>query len=483
MDKKLEKWVNHIKEMSTNSGDLKIRVLPFQGKKVATVYFESVSSGSNINDFILKALVYAKKPQFFQKVFLNLQNQIPSNNVKILTTYEDVFFHLASGFTCLFLDGYPKAIAIETRKELSRSISESSSESIIRGPKDSFTENHSTNLGLIRKRIKDPNLVITDLFLGKRTKTKVSIIYIKDIADTKKVNRILEKLKQINVDGILDSGHIREFLIRHQNTVFPKVISTERPDLACSSLLNGKIVIMVESTPYVLIIPALFFDFFKNPEDYYQMPINISFTRILRYLAFFITIMAPAIYIAITTFHIEMLPSSLLFSLYTQKFHVPFPTAFEVLLLMITFEILKECDIRTPSAMGTSMSIVGGLVLGDAAVSAGIVSSISVIMVAITSISGLLFSDIDMINGIRFWRLFFILASTFLGMIGFILALIIFISKLSSVKVMGIDYLTPLTPFNFVGFKDSFFRLPKNKDKYRPSYLTDKNQKKLGDSK
>lgn len=478
--KKIENIIENIKIQNDYSSDIKVRSFSYQNKKIFCLYLESVSSGSDINDFILKSIGENIRKNYLSFHLMNkLQNTISNCNM-IEIKESEIFTYMNYGFTIIIASNSPKILALETRKDLSRGITESSSEGIIRGPKDSFTENPSTNQGLIRKRIRDENLIIKENMVGKRTKTKVSIFYIKDIADIQKVNKIMNKIKNIDVDGILDSGNIREFLFEHEHSVFPKVISTERPDLVCSSLLNGKIVIMVENSPYALIIPGLFVDFFKNPEDYYQSPKNVSFTRILRFLSFFITVMTPALYISITTFNIEVLPSTLLYSLYEQKINVPFPTSFEILLLLIIFEILRECDIRIPSAMGTSMSIVGGLVLGDAAVAAGIVAPISIIIVAVTSISGLLFSDIDMINAVRWWRIIFILFSTFLGMIGFFAAITLLVFELSSLNVLDIDYLTPISPFNKIGFKDTFLRPAKNKDMKRPSYLSDKNQTKLG---
>jgi Bacillus/Clostridium GerA spore germination protein. len=486
MEKNIEQLINKIKEDNHNSSDIKNRILNIKNHKIGYIFLESVSSGDVITSTIIRSITFdlkQNKTPLFSNIFNNLKNTIPNSNMSIITKYEDIFFYLSSGFTLILIEGFDKVIAFETRNELSRGITESSSEAIIRGPKDSFTESHSTNLGLIRKRIKDKNLVIDEQTIGKRTGTKVSTIYIYDIADNKKVNKIIDKLKTIDVDGILDSGNIREFLFTKQKTVFPKVISTERPDLVCNALLNGKIIILVENTPYALIVPALFVDFFHSPEDYYQKPANVTFTRILRFCAFFLTLFIPALYISIMTFNIDILPEQLLISLYYQRLSVPFPTSLEVIILLIIFEILRECDIRTPNAMGASMSIVGGLVLGDAAVSAGVVSPICIIIVAITSISGLLFSDIDMINGIRFWRLLFILFSTFFGIIGFTLCLILFIIKLAHIKTLDIDYLSPISPFNFIGIKNSIIRIPKNIDKERPEYLSKQNKYKLGGKK
>lgn len=486
MKPNIEKTVQKITNDLHNASDLKTRFLDIKGHKIAYLFMESVTSGDAISEFIVRSITFdikQNKQPFFETFFQSLQNNISNNSLKVIQNYQDVFFYLASGFTLILVEGYKKCLALETRRDLSRGITESSSEGIIRGPKDSFTETHTVNQGLIRKRIKDPNLVIEDLFIGKRTQSKVSLLYMYDITDLKKVKQIKQKLQKINVDSILDSGHIREFLVTKQKSVFPKMISTERPDLVCTSILDGKIAILVENSPYALIIPALFIDFFKNPEDYYQKSLNATFTRFLRMIAFALTILVPALYISVTTFQIQVLPEKLLTSLFYQRLHVPFPTAFEIVLLLTFFEILRECDIRIPSAMGTSMSIVGGLVLGDAAVSAGLVSQASVIIVAVTSISGLLFSDIDMINGIRLWRFIFILFSSFFGLIGFTLCFILFTIKLSSLKVMDVPYLSPISPFHFTGLKDSLIRTPKNKDDKRPNYLSPKNRYKLGGRK
>lgn len=486
MNPNIETMITKITETFHQSSDLKIRRLTIKNHKIAYLFMEGVCSGSTISEFVVHSMTFdikQNKKQFFQNLFQNLQNTIPNDSLTILEKEEDIPYYLSSGFTIILVDGYTKAILIETRQDLSRGVSESSSEGIIRGPKDSFTETHATNIALVRKRLKDSNFVVKDTIVGRRTKTKVSTLYIHDIAELDKVNHIIKKLAEIDVDGILDSGNIREFLIAKQNSTFPKVISTERPDLVCHALLNGKIVILVENTPYALIIPALFIDFFHNPEDYYQNPANVNLTRCLRIIAFLMTILVPALYISIMTFNMNILPDQLLISLYHQRLEVPFPTSFEIILLLIIFEILRECDIRIPSAMGTSMSIVGGLVLGDAAVSAGIVSPIAVIIVAVTSISGLLFSDIDMINGIRFWRFLFILFSTFFGIIGFTICFMILIVKLANLKILGTDYLSPISPLNTVGLKDALIRTPKNKDKERPSYLTTKNKIRLGGKK
>lgn len=480
---KLEKIEKYIKDSYHNSSDLVIRNIKIKDKKILYVYLESVSSDDKISNFFMKDISsYVKEKKYsVNNLFDLLKNSIPNSHMIIERNIEEAFYRLGGGFTIIFVEDSDSYICIETRIKLDRGVSESTSETIIRGPKDSFTENNSINLGLVRKRIKDKNLWFDEIIVGRRSKTKVTISYIKDIAEESKVNEIKKSIHKIDIDGILDSGYLKDFLTKKTASSFPRMKSSERPDMACTALLEGKIVIFVESSPFILITPSTLVDYIHTPEDYYQKTANINLTRIIRALSFFLTIITPAFYIAITTFNQEMIPNELLISLAVQREGVPFPTAIEVLIMILTFEILRESDIRLPSTMGAAISIVGALVLGEAAVSAGIVSPIVIIVVAITSISGLLFTDIDFVNGIRWWRFIFLFFATISGLIGLIIAGILFITKLASMVTNGTPYLAPFSPFNLVGLKDSIIRFPINKLKKRPIYITDKDQTKLGD--
>lgn len=481
INQNLNSNLNYIKKTIGNSEDLKIRNLKLNNIMIACVYLDSLCSGDRINQFILKSInLEIKSKSIVDHVVDTLNNSITGNNVKILNTYEELTYHLLSGFSCILIDEAELFICVETRTVLDRSIGEPTSESVIRGSKDGFTENYMTNVGLIRKRLRDENLWFDTVILGKRTKTKVSIAYIKDIADYKKIDRIKEKLNYINIDGILDSGYIKE-LIDDQNSIFPKILSTERPDLVSMSLLEGKIAILVENSPFVLILPAVLSSFLHNPEDYYQKPSNASFTRVIRFIAFFLTILTPAIYIAAMTFDTFLIPEELLLTLTSQRQGVPYPTAFEVIVLGIIFEIIRECDIRIPSSMGTSISIVGGLVLGDAAVSANIVSPVVVLVVAITSISNLLFTDIDFINAIRAWRFIFIFFAMIAGLTGIVVAGILFITKLASLQCLGTPYLAPLSPFIISEQSDNIIVRRRDKIKKRASFLTKRNINRMAD--
>lgn len=466
-----EERINNIKKALGNSSDIVIRQI---SNELSYIYLESVSSDDKISNFLLKSIV---KCNNLESLLKELQNNIYNSHIELLDDINDSYYYLASGYTCLFIRNQSKFIAIETKASLDRSITESTSEPLIRGPKDSFTENNASNLGLIRKRIKDSKLRIDELKIGRRTNSKVSIIYIEDIALKDHVDTIKKELNKIDIDGILDTGYIRDFLETKEKSLFPKMISTERPDLSCQSILNGKIVIMVENSPFVLILPAILTDFFKNPEDYYLKYTSSTFSRIMKSIAFIITILTPALYIALMTFNQEMIPDQLLISLATQRSQVPFPTFMEVVIFVIIFEILREADIKAPSASGASMSIVGALILGDAAVAASIVSPFVIIVVAITSICELVFTDMDFINAIRHWRLLFIFSTVFTGMVGIVVAGLILIIKLVSLEPLNTPYLIPFSPFNLSGMKDNILLFPTNKRFRRPNFLT-KNTKR-----
>lgn len=482
INKNILELIEQIKFDNNNSCDINSRVMKIKNKRVGYVFLESVSSDDKISDFLVRSLNKdIVKSCLFDNIFLELQNSLFNSKIKIVENYDDIFYYLSSGFTCVIVDGYNKVIMVETKASLDRGVEEAKSESVIRGPKDGFTENYMINIGLIRKRIKDNNLLFDELKIGRRTKTKVSITYLKDVVSNDKISNIKKCLSSLDIDGLLDSGPLRDELSKHNKSIFPSIISTERPDLCSQSILNGKVVIIVENSPFALIIPGLLVDVFHVSEDNYQTPINVTVTRILKFIGFITTILTPAIYIALTTCNFQVIPANLLISIAIQKQGVPFPTPVEVTILLITFEILRESDIRMPNVMGSAVSIVGALVLGDAAVAAGIVSPIVVIVVAATSVSGLLFSDIDVVNAIRIWRFIFILAGSFLGLIGVVIMLIVFIAKLASIENLGTPYLATFSPFNLEAQKDGILKFSKTSLKKRPFFLHTKNQIRVGD--
>jgi len=471
-DKNVLEIIEDIKRKYGKSADINTRIIKKENKNIGIIFLESSSNASTISDFIVKSVI--KENSVFKTVFNTLENKLYNSQLFVTYNYEDFPYYLSSGFTIIIIDGESKAIVMETRASLDRGVTEATSEPVVRGSKDSFTESHSKNLGLIRKRIKDENLWFDELKLGRRTKTRTTIAYINDVVDKNKVDKIKNDLKKIDIDGILDTGNIRDYLTK-QKSIIPQIKSTERPDLVCQELLNGKIVILAENCPFAIILPTVFLDYIKSPEDQNQKSVNTSFTRILRFLALIITILTPAIYIAIVTYDQNTIPDKLLISLAIQREGVPFPTFFEIIIFTAIFEILRESDIRSPANATTAMSIVGALVLGQAAVDASIVSPITIIIVAITSICSLIFQDSDFINSIRFWRFLFIISSSMLGVIGIISMSLIWLTKMASLENLDTSFLSPISPLDIEANKDMIIRASTKNITQRPKYISDKN--------
>ena len=379
-------------------------------------------------------------------------------------------YDLNNGFVILLIeDDY--SLALEVKKNLTRSIEKPMTETTIRGAMDSFTENIETNIGLIKRRLKTNKLWNEDMELGKYTKNKISILTIKGLTDSKIKDNIINKLNSLEIDGVTDTGTLKHLIENETKTIFPISITTERPDKVVSSLLRGKTVIIIDNCPFVLIMPVDINDFFLSQDDKDSNYINNSLTRILRYLAFSITVLTPGIYIALTTFNQEMIPLELLTSFASQRSTVPFPAFFEALLMFISFEILRESDYRIPNVSNSALSIVGALILGEAAVNAGIVSPIMIIIVAITAISALVIVEPELSNAIKWYRILFMLGGTTIGIFGIFIVFIIFTTNLCSVNSYGKSFTMPFTPINS-DIKNSIIKFPLLKRNKRNKYLT-----------
>ena len=382
----------------------------------------------------------------------------------------DICKYLNNGFVILLIeDDY--SLALEVKKNLTRSIEKPMTETTIRGAMDSFTENIETNIGLIKRRLKTNKLWNEDMELGKYTKNKISILTIKGLTDSKIKDNIINKLNSLEIDGVTDTGTLKHLIENETKTIFPTSITTERPDKVVSSLLRGKTVIIIDNCPFVLIMPVDINDFFLSQDDKDSNYINNSLTRILRYLAFSITVLTPGIYIALTTFNQEMIPLELLTSFASQRSTVPFPAFFEALLMFVSFEILRESDYRIPNVSNSALSIVGALILGEAAVNAGIVSPIMIIIVAITAISALVIVEPELSNAIKWYRILFMLGGTTIGIFGIFIVFIIFTTNLCSINSYGKSFTMPFTPIDS-DIKNSIIKFPLLKRNKRNKYLT-----------
>lgn len=352
------------------------------------------------------------------------------------------------------------------KKNVGRNVSNVTSELSLTGPKDSFNEIYDTNISLIRKRIKSANLKEINLEIGRYTQTKVGILYIDNICKESLVNHIINRLTKINIDGIIDSSYLK-YSLENKFNLFPTIILTERPDKCSMALLEGKVIIIVDNSCYGLILPSFLMDFFHTTDDYYQKSINTSFIRIIRLIAFLIAIFIPAIYISVTTRNYNLIPLPLLLMLKAGRTFVPFPAYIEAIFMIICFEILKESDLRMSNTSGSAISILGGLILGDAAVAAGIVSPIMIIIIAISSIAGLIFTSIELSNTLRTYKILLLLLSTFFGIYGVYIGLLLLIYNILTTRIFGYEYLS----FDKNEIKDSIIKIDSN-IKYRNSKLT-----------
>lgn len=426
--------IEDLKNFKKYNPDLKIRELKNGDTTVYIIYFETLCKSNTINDFILKP-IYDDKIKSLD----DIKNKLPSGNLLEINDENTLYDNLYSGFTIISIDN--KFISFETKESLDSGIIAATNEKVIKGPKDAFTENYQSNVGLIRKRIRSKNLKINEYTIGTSSKTKVALFYLDDIVNKDLVNKIEKKLKTMSLDYVANSNYIIDAMSK-KNNIMPTNIMTERPDLTSFLLMEGRIAIMVENSPQVIIIPMFFSDTIHTIDDYYQNSKNVSVTRIIRVIAFIISVTIPGMYLALTTFNQEALPTSLLINFSIQRQGVPFPSIVEALVMFLIFEILKESDTRIPFVVGTSMSIVGALVLGQAAVDAGLISPIMIIIIAVSSVTSFLFNDNDLVNAIRVWKLIFILLSAFAGLYGFFIALLLFLVKISSMDSYGFDYVT-----------------------------------------
>ncbi|WP_390848039.1 spore germination protein [Bacillus litorisediminis] len=398
--------------------------------------------------------------------------------IKDISDYNSLYESLFSGHVILLIDGHSVGLAISMKGGKERNVTEPSTENSIRGPREALTENIRVNTALIRRKINNPNLWVESRKIGKQTKTIVSLMYIKGIANEKVIEEVRSRLDKINIDSILDTLYIEELIQDATYSPFPTIYHTERPDVVAANLLEGRIAILVNGTPFVLIVPAVFVQFLHAPDDYYSRADITTLLRILRFIGLLIAMLGPSVYIAITTFHQEMLPTPLLISLAAQRERVPFPAFIEAFMMEVTFEILRESGLRLPKAIGQAVSIVGTLVIGTAAVEAGIVSAAMVIVVSITAISSFIVSSYNLSISIRMLRFPFMGLAASFGFFGITFGLFAVILHLCSLRSFGVPYMSPFAPYIKDDQKDAVFLFPKWAQSTRPRLISQSNIKR-----
>lgn len=462
------------------------------------LYIDGMVDSKTVNDFVLKPLMLRNQANTFEndvaKVAITnnitvrkkkpfdlttyiLNSLMPQNSVKKISSFSDIISDVNSGNCALFIDTLNIAFSIEVKGFKARSISTPNNETVVRGSQEAFVEVIRTNTSMLRRIINNENLIIENSTVGSISKTKIAICYMKNIASDDLVAEVKYRINNLDIDYLISSGQLEQLIQDNASIVFPEMIATERPDKASNHLLEGRVVVIVNGSPYVLIMPGVLVDFMTSPED-----LNLKFQysnllRIVRYIAAFLAVFLPGLYVAITNYHQELIPTELLFAISASRETVPFPIIFEILIMEIAFELIREAGLRVPSPIGPTIGIVGALILGEAAVSANIVSPILIIIVAITGICSFAIPDFSLSFTLRFFRFVYIILGYCLGLLGIGFGIFTHAIILSNLKSFGVPYLSPYLPVSNSTSEASTFLAPFWKRENRADFLNVKRKK------
>ncbi|MBK1811156.1 spore germination protein [Clostridium sp. YIM B02505] len=403
-------------------------------------------------------------------------NNIPSSIISFLHSTEEVLDSVMTGAAVFVCEKLPFAVASLSLAYEKRSIEEPITEKNVRGSHEGFVEALDVNISILRRGIKNNKLKFKQITLGRQTKQIAAVAYISGIANEGLVNNVYNKLQSIDIDGVPNVGYIEQTIIDFPNTIFPQFQSTERPDKAIPSLLEGRIIVMLNGTPRVIIAPVSFFSFFQAMDDYTFMWLSGSFSRLVRVIAFILALFLPSMYIAVVSFHYYAVPLSLLVSLAESRAKVPFPPIIEALILEFTVEMIREAAIRLPTYVGTAISVVAGLIIGQAAVEAGIVSNLLIIIVAVTAIASYTLPSQDMAVAVRILRFVYMIVTSIFGIIGIVMAFALTAAHLIRLESLGQPYFQPISPLDKEQLKDSIIRFPYKLMKKRPFITRSKNK-------
>lgn len=410
------------------------------------------------------------------------RNALGISDATYFKTIEEAVDGLLTGETILFVDGFTKAVKIPDDGYPHMGITEADSEKVIRGSNEGFCDSVKQNAALIRKRVRSPRVKVRQVKTGVRSNTNVYLVYVEDLARQELVREMEKRLGSFKIDGVLDSGVIEQLTEKKWYSPFPQFQTTQRPDRAAMSILEGRVVVLSENSPVALILPTDYNSFIRTSDDYYNRFEIATLGRILRYLASFFSMTLPGFYLAVTNFHTQILPTTLLFAFAKARQGVPFPAVVEVLLMELSFELLREAGVRLPGAMGNTIGIVGGLIIGQAAVEANLVSPIVVIVVAFTALCSFAIPNEEFATAFRILKFFFIAVCAWIGYFGMLAGLLAVLTHLSQLKSFGIPYLMPFVGAdlnNYEDERDFIWRWPIQKLKKRPIYANPKEQVKL----
>lgn len=491
LEKSLENNICNMKKLMHESSDIVYREFYFGVKnqtKVFVSFIDGLGDKKLILEYIIKSLTVdihitdsdgklsGKKDPFneLKKYILNI---VEASDVN---TFDEAVDSILSGDTLLMLEGSEIGLSISAKGGEKRSVMPPENEVVVRGPHEAFVETLRVNTSLLRRIIKNPNLVFEPVVLGKETHTDIAISYIKGIANEKIVEEVHRRLNRIDIDAILESGYIEQLIEDNPFSPFATVGNSERPDKVAAKLLEGRVAIICNGTPIVLTVPYLFTEALQVPEDYYSRPFYANFMRLLRLLALILTLILPALYISLLTFHQEMVPSVLLITFAASREGVPFPVFLETLLSEISFKLLRESGIRMPRSVGQAVSIVGTLVIGEAAVSGGFIGAPMVIITSFSAITG--FINPAVYDSVVIFKFIFIFLSGSFGLYGVTIGLICMLAHMCSLRSFGVQYMAPFAPTMRSDIKDSIFRLPLWLMKSRPKTIAGSHSKRQEDS-
>ncbi|WP_404329698.1 spore germination protein [Mesobacillus maritimus] len=444
------------------------------GKRVAFFFISSITDVRTVEDSAIKPLLLATETN------ARIDQIISTQNVTSLPDIDEAVTNINTGNAVIFVDNVTKAYAFECANFQGRAVERAENEVLIKGSKEALTEKVIVNLSLIRKRIKNESLIAESVTISERSKNEVFMLYIRNLADDELVGNIKKRLQSLDIDAIQNLSLLEQYIEERRLSLFPSILYSERPDRAASFLEDGHIILLMDNSPDALILPATFWSFFHTPEEHYLRFFFGNFVRFIRAMAMFITIFTSAIYVAVTSYHSEMIPPDLLLAIAGSREKVPFPVFFEILLMEAAFELIREAGLRVPNPMGPTIGIVGALILGQAAVEANIISPIVIIVVALSGLTSFTISDVSLNFALRIIRFLFIFASGLFGIVGMTSLFAIGIFYLVSLKSFGVPYLSPMTP-NYVSSGDTIFRRVITNEQFRPGYLKPTDLKKKSD--
>jgi len=467
LSRNLQQNFKHLKEIFQDSKDIIIREFSF-GKdleyQAIIVYVDGLIDTRNLNQNIVEPLMYnTRMVERGQNAKIKNMESVKTlmvtvGEVSVTDKVDDLIYGFMSGDVLLLVDGFAQGLVINCRGWDRRSVTEPQTESVIRGPREGFIESIRTNTSLLRRKIKDPAFTIETMVIGRKTKTYVAMAYLKGVANKELIKTVKERLNSIHTDAILESGYIEQYIEDEPFTIFSTVAASEKPDIVAAKILEGRVGILVDGSPFVLTVPMLFMESFQSAEDYYMRPYYATALRILRLISYLISILGPALYVALVTFHQELIPTPLLFSIAQALAGTPFPSMLEALIMLLAFEILREAGVRLPKPIGQAISIVGALVMGEAAVSAGLIGAPMVIVIAITAVSS--FTVPNQAEAGSIMRVLLLILGGMMGGFGIMIGLLGILIHLASIKSFGMPFLKPLAPMNLSDQKDFIVRAP-----------------------